>query len=352
MTDHTISESQYELLLDPEESRLTPLPIKYNDLWGFYQLQKGTQWTTEHYMDAIDRDREQFSSLDPKVQKLVKGVLAFFAASDGIVNMNLGERFINEVQITEAQYFYRLQAHMEDEHAETYSKLIEACIGDDAERLATFDALDRIPAIKAKGEWAKKWIESDKSFAHRLLGFACVEGIYFCGSFCVIFWIMTQNVLPGLTTSNEGIARDESLHTAFAVWLYKHYIRNKLSQEEVHEMIREAVEIESDFIDYLLPDDLLGMNSRLMTQYIQFVADGLLKDLDYEPYYGVSQPFDFMNKQNVSDTRSNFFEVVVTTYNQYGVGVDMSKFDMSRVCSGFNIRDSEAYRSLVDVKSS
>lgn len=341
----SVVEHPYELLLDPKESRLTPLPIKYNDLYAFYELQVATQWTVAHYMDAIEKDREQFSKLDPKVQKLVKGVLSFFAASDGLVNMNLGERFINEVQVTEAQLFYRLQAAMEDVHAITYSKLIEACIADEEERRETFEALDRIPAIKAKGDWARKWIESDKSFAHRLVGFACVEGIYFCGSFCVIFWIMTQNILPGLTTSNEGISRDESLHTAFAVWEYVHYIRNKLSQEEVYEMVTEAVDIESDFINYLLPENLLGMNATLMTQYIQFVADGLLKDLGYKPYYNVTQPFDFMVKQNVSDTRSNFFEVVVTTYNQYGIGVDLSKFDMDKICSKFKIVESEAYRS-------
>ncbi len=339
-----MEDEQYELLLDPKEARLTPLPIKYNDLYAFYELQVATQWTVAHYLDAIEKDREQFSSLDPKIQKVIKGVLSFFAASDGIVNVNLGERFIQEIQVPEALLFLRLQAAMEDVHAILYSKLIEAYVFDEEERRDTFDALDRIPAIKAKGDWARKWIESDKSFAHRLLGFACVEGIYFCGSFCVIFWIMTQNILPGLTTSNEGISRDESLHTAFAVWEYVHYVRNKLSQAEVYEMITGAVDIEIDFINYLLPENLLGMNARLMTQYIQFVADGLLKDLNYEPYYNVEQPFEFMKKQNVSDTRSNFFEVVATTYNQYGVGVDMSKFNMDKVCNTFQIANSEAYR--------
>ena len=200
----------YELLLDPKEARLTPLPIKYNDLYGFYEQQVATQWTVAHYVDAIDKDREQFGRLDPKEQNLVKAVLAFFAASDGIVNVNLGERFIQEVQVPEALLFYRLQAAMEDVHAIIYSKLIEAYIADEEERIATFNALDNIPAIKAKGDWAKKWIESDKSFAHRLLAFAMVEGIYFCGAFCVIFWFMNKNVLPGLTSSNEGISRDET----------------------------------------------------------------------------------------------------------------------------------------------
>lgn len=337
----------YELLLDPKEERLVPLPVKYSDINAFYELLEATSWSEGHFLDSIEQDREQFNSLDPKVQKLVKGVLAFFAASDGIVNANLGTRFISEVKVTEAQMFYIAQARMEVIHARTYARLIEACIADEEERQNTYDALKLIPAIKAKGEWAKKWIDSDKSFAHRLLAFACVEGIYFCGSFCVVFWIMTKNILPGLTTSNEWIARDESLHTAFAVWLYVHYIRNKLTEEEVYELITEAVDIEEGFIKYLLPEDLLGMNGVLMKQYIQFVADGLLKDLGYKPYYNVKQPFEFMKKQNVSDTRSNFFEVVVTTYNQYGMGVDMSKFNMDKICNKFSLKDTEAYKISV-----
>jgi ribonucleoside-diphosphate reductase beta chain len=336
----------YEILLDPKESRLTPLPIKYHDIYAFYELQVSTQWTVAHYMDAIQKDKEQFSSLDPKIQKLVKGILAFFAASDGIVNMNLGERFINEVQITEAQLFYRLQAAMEDVHAITYSKLIEACIADEKERIECFNALNRIPAIAKKGDWAKKWIDSDKSFAHRLLAFSMVEGIYFCGSFCVIFWIMGQNILPGLTTSNEGISRDESLHTAFAVWLYNNYIRNRLSQEEVYEMIQEAVSIEAEFIDYLLPENLLGMNAKLMKQYIEYVADSLLVDLKYEPLYHVTQPFDFMVKQNTSDTRGNFFEVVITTYNQFGVGVDMDNFNMDDIFKKNSYVEESEYKRI------
>jgi len=334
-----------ELLLDPEESRLTPKPIKYQDLWDFLELQKATMWLDAHYRDAIEKDREQFSSLDPKIQKLVKDVLAFFAASDGIVNMNLGKRFIDEVQITEAQMFYRLQAFMEDIHATVYSDLIIACVADEKERNATFKALNNIPAIKAKGDWAKKWIVSDKPFAYRLVAFACVEGIYFCGSFCIIFWIMTQNILPGLTSSNEGISRDESLHTAFASWLYVHYIRNKLSQEEIYEIVTEAVKIEHQFINHILPEKLLGLNSEMMKQYIEFVADGLLKDLGYEPYYKVEQPFSFMKKQNISDTRGNFFEVFISTYNQFGVGVNMSKFNMNEICNRYRVCDTEAYKS-------
>lgn len=345
MANNFEKDQEYEILLDPKESRLTPLPVKYNDLYGFYEIQSATQWTVAHYMDAIQKDKEQFDNLDPKIQKLVKSVLAFFAASDGLVNMNLGERFINEVKITEAQLFYRLQAAMEDVHAITYSKLIEACISDEKERMETFNALDRIPAISKKGNWAKKWIESDKPFAYRLLAFSMVEGIYFCGSFCVIFWIMGQNILPGLTTSNEGISRDESLHTAFAVWLYNNYIRNRLPEEEVYEMIREAVEIEAEFIEYILPERLLGMNAELMKQYIQYVADSLLVDLKYEPIFHVSQPFDFMVKQNTSDTRGNFFEVVITTYNQYGMGVDMSKFNMDDIFEKGNFIKNSEYRS-------
>jgi len=338
------SEEPYELLLDPNEARLVIRPIKYNDLWGFYQQQKATIWNVEHFMDSINKDREQFESLDPKEQKLVKSILSFFAASDGIVNMNLRERFVAEIQVPEALFFYNLQAAMEDVHADTYSLLIEACIADEEEKLATFNALDTIPAIKAKGDWARKWIASDKSFAHRLIAFAIVEGIYFCGAFCVVFWFMNKNVLPGLTSSNEWIARDESLHTAFAVWEYVHYIRNKLTQEEVYQMVTEAVDIEIDFIRYSLPEGLLGMNGELMTEYIKFVADGLLLDLGYDIYYHAKQPFGFMEKQNLSDVRGNFFEVIITTYNQYGVGVDMSSFDLNKVCQRFQVRKSEAFR--------
>ena len=341
-------EESCELLLDPKEARLVIRPIKYNDLWGFYQQQVATQWTVGHFMDAINKDREQFEKLDPKEQKLVKTVLAFFAASDGIVNMNLRERFVSEVQIPEALFFYDLQAAMENVHADTYSLLIEACISDDEERLATFNALENVPAIKAKGDWTKKWIYSDKSFAHRLVAFAVVEGIYFCGAFCVVFWFMNKNVLPGLTSSNEWIARDESLHTAFAVWEYLHYIRNKLTQEEVYQIVTEAVDIEIEFIKYALPEGLLGMNADLMTEYIKFVADGLLLDLGYEIYYHAKQPFGFMEKQNLSDVRGNFFEVIITTYNQYGVGVDMSSFDLDSVCKKFSVQKSEAFRVYRD----
>lgn len=333
-----------EILLDPSEYRLTPIPVKYPDLYSFYELQVSTQWTVAHYMDAIEKDREQFQSVDPKIQKAVKGILSFFAGSDGLVNMNLGERFISEVQIPEAQLFYRLQAAMEDVHTITYSLLIEACIPDEEEKKLTFNALEHIPAIAKKGAWAKKWIESDKPFAYRLLAFAIVEGIYFCGSFCVIFWIMNQNILPGLTTSNEGISRDESLHTAFAVWLYTNYIQNKIPYEEIKLMFSEAVEAESEFINYILSDDLPGINKRSMLQYIQYVADSLLVDLKYEPMYNVEQPFDFMVKQNTSDTRSNFFEVVVTTYNQFGVGVDSNSFKIHDLFENHKYVENSEYK--------
>lgn len=338
----------YEILLDPNETRLVIRPIKYNDLWEFYQQQKATIWNVEHFMDSINKDKEQFESLDPKEQKLVKCILSFFAASDGIVNMNLRERFVSEVRIPEALFFYNLQASMEDVHADTYSLLIEAYIANEEEKIATFNALDTIPAIKAKGDWARKWITSDKSFAHRLVAFAIVEGIYFCGAFCVIFWFMNKNVLPGLTSSNEWISRDESLHTAFAVWEYLHYIRNKLTQEEVYHMVTEAVDIEIDFIRYALPEGLLGMNAELMTEYIRFVADGLLLDLGYDIYYKSKQPFGFMEKQNLSDVRGNFFEVIITTYNKYGVGIDMNSFNLDKVCKKFHVRKSEAFRVRKD----
>jgi ribonucleoside-diphosphate reductase beta chain len=335
---------EYELLLDPKENRLVPIPVRYNDLFGFYEQLSATEWSVGHFKDAINKDPEQFETLDPKEQNLVKCVLVFFAASDGLVNMNLLDRFIKEVQITEARDFYIAQARQEVVHARTYGRLIEAYIKDEEERDATFNALEHVPAIQAKGNWAKKWIDSDKSFAHRLLAFAIVEGIYFCGSFCVIFWFMSKNVLPGLTSSNEWISRDESLHTAFAIWLYNNYIRNKLSQEEIQQMVREAVDIEQSFIQYALPEGLLGMNESLMTQYIQYVADGLLLDLKCDPIYNVTQPFEFMKKQNLSDVRGNFFEVIITTYNRFGEGVDMSQFNMDAVCDKFNIAKSEAYQ--------
>jgi ribonucleoside-diphosphate reductase beta chain len=339
-----------EYLLDPRHNeRLTLDEIEEPGIWDLFEKQEATMWTVGHFMDALPKDREQFPSLEPGIQHLILTVLSFFAASDKIVNINLQERFCNEVTLYEAQCFYDLQKHMENVHARTYGLLIASYVPDHRERQKIKEAVKHTRTVKQKADWAKKWIESDASFAQRLLAFAIVEGVYFCGSFCVIFWIMEKNILPGLTTSNEWISRDEYLHTQFAIHLYTHYIQNRVPPAEVEAMIREAVEIESEFIRDALPEKLVGMNADLMTQYIQYTADELLSDLGYSRLYNVSCPFPFMEKLGM-DRRTNFFELVTTGYNRYGAGIQEGGFEVDSVLSHYALEKSEAYGNLVDQK--
>jgi ribonucleoside-diphosphate reductase beta chain len=248
----------------------------------------------------------------------IKNVLAFFAGSDGIVLENLGKRFMNEIQIPEARCFYAFQMAMENIHSITYSLLIDTYINDPKEKDHLFKAIETIPCVQQKANWAIKWIESDKaSFATRLVAFAAVEGIFFSGSFCAIFWLRERGLMPGLTFSNELISRDESLHCEFAYLLYS-MVNNKLSQQEIHELIREAVEIEKNFITESLPCRLIGMNSDLMKQYIEYVADRLIVQLGYEKLYKTKNPFGFMERISI-ESKVNFFEARNHSYERAGI---------------------------------
>jgi ribonucleoside-diphosphate reductase beta chain len=256
--------------------------------------------------------------LNPGEQHFVKHVLAFFAASDGIVNENLAENFVSEVQYTEAKFFYGFQIMMENIHSETYSLLIDTYIKDKEEQNHLFNAIDTVPAVQKKAEWALKWIGSE-SFVERIIAFAAVEGIFFSGSFCSIFWLKKRGLMPGLSFSNELISRDEGLHTDFAVHLYKHHIQDKLSKERLIEIIDSALTIEKEFITEALPVSLIGMNSDLMKQYLEYVSDRLLIDLGVGKIYNSENPFDFM-KNIAMENKTNFFEKRVGEYSKQGVG--------------------------------
>jgi ribonucleoside-diphosphate reductase beta chain len=253
----------------------------------------------------------------------VKHILAFFAASDGIVNENLAENFLSEVQYPEAKFFYGFQIAMENIHSETYSLLIDTYVKDKEEKDYLFNALDNIDAIKRKGEWALKWIESD-NFAERLIAFAVVEGIFFSGAFCSIFWLKKRGLMPGLSFSNELISRDEGLHTDFACLLYNDHITNKLDSSKILEIVLDAVEIEKDFITNSLPVDLIGMNSKLMKEYIEYVSDRLLINLRLDPHFNTKNPFDFMSNIAINN-KTNFFEKRVSEYNKSSVANNINK---------------------------
>ena len=260
-----------EPLLTEDENRFVMFPIEHNDIWKMYKKSVDCFWRTEEI--DMSKDMVHWNSLTEQEQFYIKMILAFFAASDGIVIENLGMRFMSEVQISEARAFYGFQIAMENIHSETYSLLIESYIKDKDEKHKLFNAIDNFPCIKKKADWSIKWINDKRAnFASRLLAFACVEGIFFSGAFCSIYWLKKRGLMPGLTFSNELISRDEALHTEFAVLLYQK-LQKKLKKSKVHEMIKEAVEIEKEFITEALPCRLIGMNSTLMCQYIEFVAD-------------------------------------------------------------------------------
>ena len=297
-----------------EEERLVVYPIKNKQFFDEYKKQLGSLWTVEEI--DLSKDHKDWEKLNDDERHFIKYVLGFFAASDGIVNMNIGERFLKDVKILEAQMAYRFQATMEDIHAEMYSLMIETYIKDDKEKEFIFNAIENIPCIRKKAEWAKKWIEDkNASFAQRLVAFACVEGIFFSGSFCAIYWLKERNLLHGLSLANEFIARDEGMHVDFACLLYNKYVSNKLDVEIIHYIIKEAVEIETKFITESLPCKLIGMNSDNMIQYIKFVADKLCLDLECEKIYNVTNPFDFMEKISLNG-KTNFFERRVSEYQK------------------------------------
>jgi ribonucleoside-diphosphate reductase beta chain len=307
-----------EKILTENKNRFVLFPIEHHDIWNFYKKAEASFWTAEEI--DLSADLSDWDKLNPGEQHFVKHVLAFFAASDGIVNENLAENFVAEVQYTEAKFFYGFQIMMENIHSETYSLLIDTYIKDKEEQNHLFNAIDTVPAVQKKAEWALKWIGSE-SFTERLIAFAAVEGIFFSGSFCSIFWLKKRGLMPGLSFSNELISRDEGMHTDFAVHLYNNHIENKLSKERIIEIIDSALTIEKEFITEALPVSLIGMNSDLMKQYLEYVSDRLLIDLGVGKIYNSENPFDFM-KNIAMENKTNFFEKRVSEYSKSGVGVD------------------------------
>tara|TARA_B110000971_G_scaffold102142_1_gene105044 strand:- start:5286 stop:6260 length:975 start_codon:yes stop_codon:yes gene_type:complete len=308
-----------EKILQENPGRFVLFPITHNDIWKYYKQQEASFWTAEE-IDLQQDVSDWVNKLNDDERHFVKHVLAFFAASDGIVNENLAENFINDVQYTEAKFFYGFQIAMENIHSETYSLLIDSLIKDTEEQDRLFNAIETIPAIQKKAEWALKWIDSE-SFAERLIAFAAVEGIFFSGSFCSIFWLKKRGLMPGLTFSNELISRDEGLHCDFACHLYNEHIENKLPEGRIEEIILSALEIEKEFILEALPVRLIGMNADLMEQYLEFVTDRLLDSLNIEKKFNTENPFDFM--QNIAlQGKTNFFEKRVAEYQKAGVNTE------------------------------
>ncbi|MBL4861833.1 MAG: ribonucleotide-diphosphate reductase subunit beta, partial [Crocinitomicaceae bacterium] len=308
--------AQLEPILEENKSRFVLFPIQHDDIWSFYKKAEASFWTAEEIdlqADLIDWE----TKLNDNERHFVKHILAFFAASDGIVNENLAENFLSEVQYTEAKFFYGFQIAIENIHSETYSLLIDTYIKDSEDKKYLFNAIDTMDCVRKKADWALRWID-EGSFAERLVAFAAVEGIFFSGSFCSIFWLKKRGLMPGLSFSNELISRDEGLHCDFACLLYNNHVVNKMPKENIEKIILDAVAIEKEFILEALPVKLIGMNSDLMAQYIEFVADRLLLELGNEKIYNVSNPFDFMEMISIQG-KTNFFEKRVGEYQKAGV---------------------------------
>jgi ribonucleoside-diphosphate reductase subunit M2 len=300
-----MSKTQIEPLLAQDDNRFVMFPIKHNDIWEMYKKQVDCFWRAEEI--DLTKDITHWDSLNDDERHFISMILAFFAASDGIVLENLASRFMNEVQVSEARAFYGFQIAMENIHSHTYSLLIETYIKDANKKHNLFNAIENFPCIKKKSDWAQKWIHDNRSsFATRLVAFACVEGIFFSGAFCSIYWLKKRGLMPGLTFSNELISRDEALHCEFAILLYSKLVK-KIDKVRIHEIIKEAVEIETEFICDALPCRLIGMNSEMMTQYIQFVADRLCLQLGYKKIYNVPNCFPWMEMISL-ESKTNFFE--------------------------------------------
>jgi ribonucleoside-diphosphate reductase beta chain len=306
--------NENEILLKENKDRFVILPINYPKVWEQYKKHEASFWTAEEI--DLSGDMKDWNALNNGERHFISHILAFFAASDGIVNENLAVNFMSEVQLPEARCFYGFQIMMENIHSETYALLIDTYIKDPKEKDRLFHAIDNVPAVRKKADWALRWIQNG-SFAERLVAFAAVEGIFFSGSFCSIFWMKKRGLMPGLTFSNELISRDEGLHCEFACLLYS-MLQQKLSEQEVHAIISDAVAIEKEFITDALPVDLIGMNAKLMQQYIEFVADRWLSELGYSTIYKSTNPFDFMELISLQG-KTNFFEKRVGEYQKSGV---------------------------------
>jgi ribonucleoside-diphosphate reductase subunit M2 len=315
-----------EPLLHEDENRYVMFPILHDDIWKMYKKQVDSFWRPEEV--DLSKDLLDWATLSPDEKYFISMVLAFFAASDGIVMENLAMRFMKDVQLSEARAFYGFQIAMENIHSEQYSLLIDTYIQDPSEKQKLFCGIQNYPCIAKKAEWAKKWINDNRSsYASRLIAFACVEGIFFSGSFCSIYWLKKRGLMPGLTLSNEFISRDEALHTEFAILLHSKLVK-RLNKKRVQEIITEAVEIEKEFITEALPCRLIGMNSKLMIQYIEFVADRLSLQLGYDKIYKSQNPFDFMELISV-ETKVNFFERTNSEYALANKTVDAGVFDFN-----------------------
>lgn len=306
-----MSKNNTEPLLTSDDNRFVMFPIKDQDIWKMYKKQVECFWRAEEI--DLSKDTKHWESLNEDERHFISMILAFFAASDGIVLENLAVRFMSDVQLAEARAFYGFQIAMENIHSESYSLLIDTYIKNNEEKAKLFSAIDHFPCIKKKSDWAQKWIKDNRSsFATRLVAFACIEGIFFSGAFCSIYWLKKRGLMPGLTFSNELISRDEALHTEFAVLLYGK-LQKKINKTRIYEIIKEAVDIEIEFICDALPCRLIGMNSELMSQYIKFVADRLCLQLGYDKIYNVLCPFDFMELISL-EGKTNFFERKVGEY--------------------------------------
>ena len=321
-----MSKTTIEPLLTPDDNRFVMFPIQHQDIWDMYKKQIDCFWRAEEI--DLSKDVAHWDSLNEDERYFISMILAFFSSSDGIVVENLAVRFMNDVQVSEARAFYAFQIAMETIHSEVYSVLIDTYIKDNAEKTKLFRAIDNYPCIKKKADWCKHWIHDNRSsFATRLVAFACVEGIFFSGAFCSIFWLKKRGLMPGLTFSNELISRDEALHTTFAVLLYSK-LQKKASKAKIYEIIKEAVEIEKEFIVDALPCRMIGMNSTLMKQYIEFVADRLVVQLGYDKIYDASNPFDFMELISL-EGKSNMFERKISEYALADKTISSDIFDLN-----------------------
>jgi ribonucleoside-diphosphate reductase subunit M2 len=317
---------QTDDILIPDENRYVMFPIKHDDVWQMYKRQVDCFWRAEEV--DLSKDMNDWNKLNNDEQQFIKMVLAFFAASDGLVLENLAGRFMGDVQLSEARAFYGFQIAMENIHSEMYSLLIDTYIQDSSEKNKLFEATQNYPCIAKKANWAKKWIgDESSSFAARLVAFAAIEGIFFSASFASIYWIKKRGLMPGLTLSNEFISRDEALHTEFAILLYSK-LQTKLSKTRIYEIIQEAVEIEKEFITEAIPCRMIGMNSKLMTQYIEYVADRLVLQLGYDKIYHVQNPFDFMELISM-ESKVNFFERTNSEYALANKTVDDDVFEFN-----------------------